>query len=179
MNIFHELQRAKLAGLPFLLIGGHAVAAHGFPRLTFDVDIVVPKNRAPEWKQWFEALGYRCFFETKGFFQLTGADGDVIPVDVMTVEENTFEKLSATSVVKMHQGMAVALPSAESIIAMKLHAIPQRDPDARPKDWMDIEGIIRANKLDVRAPAFRAMVLRYAGPGSYERLLTARAENLI
>lgn len=70
MNIFHELGRAKAAGLPFLLIGGHAVVAHGFPRLTFDVDIVVPKSRGPEWKQRFEALGYRCFHENKGFFQL-------------------------------------------------------------------------------------------------------------
>ena len=33
-------------GAPYLLIGGYALLAHGYPRATVDIDLLVPSNRA-------------------------------------------------------------------------------------------------------------------------------------
>ena len=42
MNIFEMLAReSKARGLPFLIIGGHAVNAYGYSRFTKDLDILV------------------------------------------------------------------------------------------------------------------------------------------
>jgi len=41
--------RAATLGLPLLLGGGHAVIAHGYPRSTFDLDLLVRRADRSQW----------------------------------------------------------------------------------------------------------------------------------
>ena len=46
MPIFAPVFRAlKKAGVPFLVIGGHAVVLHGHLRNTFDLDLLISDSR--------------------------------------------------------------------------------------------------------------------------------------
>jgi hypothetical protein len=42
-----------------LVIGGYAVAAHGYTRATFDVDFLVPRNDRQEWLRRAEGAGLK------------------------------------------------------------------------------------------------------------------------
>ena len=52
-------EKAALAGLEFLIIGGNAVIAYGYPRMTADVDLVVREADRRKWDELITALGYR------------------------------------------------------------------------------------------------------------------------
>lgn len=44
------VNEANSKTLPFLVIGGHAVNAHGFSRFTKDVDFLVRRENSREWE---------------------------------------------------------------------------------------------------------------------------------
>ena len=46
-------------GIPYALCGGLAMAAHGFPRATQDVDLLVPEQRMDDARAALRPLGYR------------------------------------------------------------------------------------------------------------------------
>jgi hypothetical protein len=50
------------AAVPYCIVGGLAVNLYGIPRTTFDVDLVVPRERGPlaGCRQALEGLGLRC-----------------------------------------------------------------------------------------------------------------------
>src|SRR5438552_11905970 len=54
-------QKAEEAGLPFLVIGGYAVMAHGFVRSTDDLDILVQASRRQRWREFLESLGMTLY----------------------------------------------------------------------------------------------------------------------
>ena len=59
MNVFHTIaQKAGEAGLPFLVIGGYAVMAHGFVRSTDDLDLLVHRKDFVAARRVLTALGY-------------------------------------------------------------------------------------------------------------------------
>src|SRR5689334_18540011 len=49
---------AKESKLMFLIAGGHAVIAHGHQRNTFDLDLIVRREDANQWRQLASGLGY-------------------------------------------------------------------------------------------------------------------------
>ena len=76
MNIFEQIvQHAKAAQLEFLLIGGHAVIAHGYPRFTADIDLLIEEKRIREWYDWLSGLGYVIFYRHPNFLQLRPPTG--------------------------------------------------------------------------------------------------------
>lgn len=72
MPIFQQLTGAAgKRGLRFLVIGGHAVIAHGYPRTTFDLELLVERERSPEWDALLAELGYRILARQSAFVQFT------------------------------------------------------------------------------------------------------------
>jgi hypothetical protein len=57
------------------------------------------------------------------------------------------------------------------LIALKLHATRTWDRAVQGKDYYDILGLIRANHVDVKSPAFTEILQRNATPTIKERLL--------
>ncbi|MFZ4695667.1 MAG: hypothetical protein ACOYMV_11125, partial [Verrucomicrobiia bacterium] len=62
-------REARSRGLNFLLIGGHAVNAHGYVRTTFDVDLLIADSQRSAWKILLTELGYTVRHEVDAFVQ--------------------------------------------------------------------------------------------------------------
>ena len=103
MDLFAEFQslvRAlNEAQLDYAVCGGFALAVHGFPRATQDVDLLLPEANLPALRAAVEPLGYRS--QTRPLelaagrvrlFRLTkfsGLDQDALILDVLAVTPAT------------------------------------------------------------------------------------------
>jgi hypothetical protein len=88
VNVFHTIaQEAGEAGLPFLVIGGYAVMAHGFVRSTDDLDLMVESGRRDQWRRFLEGMGMEVYREAPVFLQFNPPPGDWLPVDLMFVAD--------------------------------------------------------------------------------------------
>jgi hypothetical protein len=82
------------ARLPFLIIGGLAVNAYGHTRTTYDADFLIPRRDLPAWKALLQKFGYVVRHEQETFTQFQAPLNGMRPVDLMLVNDRTFEKLS-------------------------------------------------------------------------------------
>src|SRR5258706_9005646 len=81
--------------LEFLVIGGLAVIAYGYARDTVDLDYLVRRSKRVDWIEVLAKYGYTVYHEQENFAQFV-CEGS-IDVDLMFVNEQTFEKLWAAS----------------------------------------------------------------------------------
>ena len=165
---------AARRGLPVLLIGGHAVIAHGHPRNTFDIDFVIEVKDQKAWRGLLEGLGYRLHAETGTFFQMQPPDEQTLPVDVLMVNESTFSKIVALA--KECSGLPrdARVVSLEHLLALKCHAIKHGHSGRVEKDVDDVLGLVRANQLDITSSNWREIFLKYGPPELYEKLRKAQ-----
>lgn len=171
MKLFKDLaDEAAAGGLECLVIGGYAVILHGYDRVTADIDLLVSDEHRTEWRTWFNNRGYTILNETKSFIQLTPTEG-AVPVDLMVVTPQTFQKLSSERVSKKIAGVEAMLPKALHIVAIKVHSAISPTRHDKSKDWVDILHLIQICNLDVHSTEFRTTVVRYGGEATYERIL--------
>ena len=164
MPIFASVFRAlNEAGAPFLVIGGHAVVLHGHLRNTFDLDLLISDSKFAAGRAALTRLGYRTYFETEAFLQLLAPE-NLPPVDLMIVDDRTFDRIEITSNEKVLDGELIRIPDALRLIALKLHAT--RDPNRRTSetDWQDVEGLLMATNRNLEDPELRAIISQYGGP---------------
>lgn len=165
--------------LPYAIMGGIAVRAHGLPRPTFDVDFVlaVPRERladlfaalkeagytVPDQYHggWVDSVGGMPLFKVRLYLEGRGIDADVFLV------ENDFQKeVMSRRILDEVEGKPVHLITAEDLILFKLLA-------GRPRDLLDIEDVFfMQGQLD------EAYMRRWAAPlgvaDQLERMLNAR-----
>jgi hypothetical protein len=138
----------------YLLVGGHAVAAHGYPRATQDVDLVValtPENTLRAIAA-LTSIGYKPFApvpaqqfcdptmrETwrreKGavVFQMCSANPIDFPVDLFVSEPFDFWREHGAAVrVEIGPDLFVPVVTLRTLIAMKR-------PAGRDKDKLDLQ----------------------------------------
>ena len=161
-TVFRALRQAEIS---FLVIGGHAVVLLGHHRNTFDLDLLLRESEADRARRALLDLGYRVYFESEAFIQLTPPTS-LPPLDLMIVDDVTYSRLSAFGQRRELDHESVAIPDATRLIALKLHSARDTRRERRETDWEDIIGIIRAASLDVENAEFRAIVDRYGGPES-------------
>lgn len=89
------LQLASERNLPSLLIGGNAMILLGYLRNTADLDLLVPDQSRSQWLDLPRELGYRFFHGTPAFAQFEAPAAGGPPVDLMFVDDATWEKLFA------------------------------------------------------------------------------------
>ena len=159
-------------GLEFLLIGGHAVNAHGYERTTLDFDFMVRSADLEVWKAVLSGLGYHPIHETKAFAQFEPVGGDGFRIDLMLVDAPTFVKLIAGSELLTYGGCRIRVAGVLHLIALKLHATRTWDRAVQGKDFYDILNLIRINRIDTGSPDFQEILNRYATPSIKERLLS-------
>ncbi|MEO8614764.1 MAG: hypothetical protein ABI600_06455, partial [Luteolibacter sp.] len=83
--------------LPALMIGGHAVTALGHPRATFDLDLLIPRSSAGNWKTELTKLRFRLFAESPNFQQYEASpELPLPPLDLMLVDDAVFLTLEQT-----------------------------------------------------------------------------------
>lgn len=173
IEIFHAfVDAAKSEGREFVLIGGHAVNAHGYDRTTIDFDFLVLGSDQAAWIKIMARLGYSPYHETKAFIQFAPNSGGAMRIDLMLVDPPTFEKLSHASEEKVYGGRQIKVASILHLIALKLHATRTWDRAIQGKDYYDILNLIRIHKLDTASLEFLEILNRYASESIRERLLS-------
>ncbi len=155
-----------------LVIGGHAINAYGYNRTTVDFDFVIPGPTLSIWRDELQAMGYRWRSETRVFAQFSAPEGDnpSFPIDLMFVDEGTFEKLWTEARVLDFAGVSLRAPKPTHLIALKLHALKNPARAARGKDLPDIVQLMRIAELDLADPELEAILRRYADERTIELL---------
>jgi hypothetical protein len=162
---------AESKGLRFVVIGGHAVAAHGYERTTRDADILVCRDEADRWVEALLEAGYAQHHRGEHFIQLNPPADDPWPVDLMLVNQRTFEGMLAEAQAKSCGKAQFRVVSLRHLLALKLFALKNQPSHRVLKDMDDLLNLIQANRVDVRESWFRELALKQANLEIYEKLL--------
>jgi predicted nucleotidyltransferase len=174
MNILQSIEgAARERGLSFVVIGGLAVIEHGHLRLTADFDFLVPREARDRWHALLLDLGYNAVQQRDAFGQYAAPEGAGWPVDLMFVNEVTFQGIQAAAKPIGIQGARVRLVSLEHLLALKLHALKHSHLGRFLKDFDDVTYLAKANKIDLRSPAIRDLFLKYGNSDLYEKICRA------
>ncbi|MEY2503072.1 MAG: hypothetical protein QOI07_3406 [Verrucomicrobiota bacterium] len=164
------LRLAAERKLPCLIIGAHAGVTLGYIRNTLDLDLLVPEESRSGWLDLLRELGYRFFHGVAAFAQFEPPDETGVPIDLMFVDEATWEKLAKGAVETDLSGVRALVPRPEYLVALKLHAAVSATRSKPEMDWEDIRQIVRICRLDPKDESFRALILRYGGENGLARL---------
>ena len=128
---------SKNSELPFLVIGGLAVIAHGYPRDTVDLDYLVRRSDREAWIRALVCQGYGLAHEHENFAQFTSEPGGT-DVDLMFVNDSTFDAMFAASTSQDTGVSQARFPSLEHLVALKLHVLKQGLRHRALKDMDDV-----------------------------------------
>ena len=171
MNVLRTIsQKAGGAGLPMLLIGGYAVMAHGFVRATDDLDLLVQGSRREQWRGLLEGLGMNVYRERTAFLQFNPAPDARLPVDLLFVADEVFERMRTDAEQETMEGVSIGVVSLLHLIALKSHAIQHGKPLRRMKDTEDLIQLIKLNGLNLNEPELRATILKHGNQELYDKL---------
>lgn len=133
------------AGLPYMIVGGHALLLYGEPRLTKDIDITlgVGLERLPEVLDASRAAGLKPLVDPEAFTRKTlvlpcGDQESGIRVDLI-FSFSPYEQLAISRARKvMIRNTELSFASAEDLVIHKLIA-------GRPRDLEDVKGVLLRN----------------------------------
>jgi hypothetical protein len=164
------LRGASERGLDSLLIGGNAVILLGYVRNTVDLDLLLSEETRSRWLDLMRELGYRFLHGVPAFAQFEPPVDGAAPVDLMFVEQATWEKLREGAKEMDLAGERVFLPRPEYLVALKLHAAASPTRSKPEVDWEDIRQIVRLCALKPDKEPFRSLILRYGGEDALWRI---------
>ena len=107
--------------------------------------------------------------------QFNPAPGARLPVDLMFVADEVFERMRADAQQAIVEGISFGVVSLLHLIALKCHAIQHGKPLRRIKDTEDLIQLITLNGLDLNEPELRATILKHGNQELYEKLQHACA----
>ena len=154
-----------------MVIGGHAVNAHGFTRFTKDLDLLVRRPDVEKWVATLKIDGYAVDHDSGNFLQLSASAKNAPPVDIMLVNEPTFLQMKAASKEIQIQDLSFLVPSLDHLLALKMHALKHGPSHRGYKDLVDVLSLVDANHIDVRGDKFRSLCDKYGDAKIYERIL--------
>ncbi|MEM6910701.1 MAG: hypothetical protein AAF555_03885 [Verrucomicrobiota bacterium] len=160
---------AKACGLPYLLVGGHAVNARGFSRVTKDIDIAICRKDWFGWKHALEQAGWSCQARNINFGVFSMVSEPTVKMDLMLLEKETFGKLSSKADEIDYDGFHARVPDSLDLAAMKIHALEQHRlqtgmAQGRKNDVPDIRYLLGSVGISMDSPKFQAIINRYGSP---------------
>jgi hypothetical protein len=172
MNLFALLNDISgHEGLRFLMIGGHAVNAYGYSRITHDLDILLSRDDRQGWLTAMSSSRYTLQHDGGGFLQFAPPIGDLWPLDLMIAAPQTFAKMLDASREVQQGEFKFRVPSLEHMFVLKLHALKEGAKSRHFKDFMDILSLVQANGVDIRNDSFRELCEKYGSKEVYERII--------
>jgi predicted nucleotidyltransferase len=138
----------------YALIGGFAVAHHGLPRPTRDIDfiILVPRIRLPGLLDRFHESGFTFSMEQVirelGESHMSMIRFGAVRVDLLDAVVPIFRRTVENALETEVQGRKVMIARAEELIALKLIA-------SRETDLRDIRGMLAARAGTLHLDAVR------------------------
>lgn len=157
--------------IPFILIGGYAVIAHKFSRLTQDIDFLVSET---DRERAIQALGkeaYQSFHSTPLFTRFKSNIPGMLVVDLLYVDSKTMLVISKEGKEIVIDGRTFVIPSLLHLIALKLHALKNSPRLRESKDLLDIVGLVKENAIDIESDEFKKVCEKYGASSIHQRLL--------
>lgn len=174
MGFFDQLsEAAQNRALDFLVIGGLAVSFYGYSRETADLDLLIRQTDRQPWGELLSGLGYVLEHDGGTFAQFAPPQQGKWPVDLMLVREPTFAPMLAQSRHVDLYGARLRIPSVAHLLALKLHTLKHTRGQRFLKDFLDVEGLVRLNRLDLRSEKVRELFLKYGNLELYEKVVRA------
>jgi predicted nucleotidyltransferase len=170
-------QEAGQRNLRFLVIGGLAVNHYGYSRETGDLDFFISQDDRAGWLTLLQDFGYTSHNDGGSFIQYNPPADNAWPVDLMLVQDKTFAPIFAASQEADFFGTKSRVPSLEHLIALKLHAIKNTRMTRFLKDFLDVEYLIRLNRLDIKSNKIRGLFDKYGTPDLYEKVSRSLANS--
>ena len=155
--------------IPFLLIGGRGLEAHGYVRNTKDVDLLISLQSKDAIATSLRELEYACIAETAIFSRWRSANPISDDVDLLYVDPGTYAKLASDAITMDFGSETVSVPSLLGMIALKLHAI-RNNPERRHRDVSDIRAVIELHRNTIHPDEIQSMCERYGTPGIFNDL---------
>jgi len=149
---------------PLLVIGGHALAAHGVARQTVDVDCLIAVENRQALDTHLRSGGFERTGETDNFARYSHSSDLVPDVDVLFVDASTFDKLHMGSIPLQRGPTKLQAPALPHLIALKLHAI-RNNPAREAGDLGDIARLLHANPGDISSSELSALCMQFGPPG--------------
>ncbi len=171
-TIFHLISEAsKKSGATCILIGGFAINYYKVTRQTADVDFLITKDDFEKIAPWLKKEGYKEDCIEKIFTRLKGNERYLMDIDFLFVEKDTFDKVmnDAKKITIAKQEFLV--PSLNTLIALKLHALKNNFKLRENKDLPDIIELIRVNKINYKTKEFKELCLKFATEEIYQKIL--------
>ena len=138
------LSRIQLrSAVPFVVIGGWALQAHGYTRSTVDVDCLVPVAALEDLESALNQAGFECFDRVSAFRRFRHTIEPLMVIDVMRVDQPTFDKVAAGAFPFTFGRVELRVPALPHLIALKLHSA--KNVLRAGKDLADIAELLRAN----------------------------------
>ena len=177
----HLLDVVKLANheqREFLIIGGLCATLYGVERLTRDIDFLIAPEDSLLWRLMVKKLGYEFTHGTQAFQQFEDPTKERPPLDLMLVNESTWEKLvNIARKVNIDENTAAFLPDPLHYIAMKLQAFTDPLRRSDNSDWSDILNMAKHFDIQFATGQSREIVLRYSNEETL-RLLESDLEKM-
>ncbi|MDD2600106.1 MAG: hypothetical protein PHO37_12920 [Kiritimatiellae bacterium] len=156
-------------GASVLLIGGMALPAFDVVRQTIDLDCLIAASQEGVLRDVLVAAGYNEAARTAMFVRYSSPSVYHYDVDVLLVDDITFEKILADSQL-FNAGLgSFYVPSLAHMIMLKLHAM-KNNRSRELKDLSDIVELLRANPGEIAEKALQAMCRKYGPEGVYIKL---------
>ncbi len=156
-------------GVPILLIGGMALPAFDVIRQTVDTDCLMATSKETALQDVLIAAGYIEVQRTYNFVRYTSVSVYHSDVDVLLVDDNTFEKVFVDSTPFKVGNATINVPSAENMIMLKLHAM-KNNHKRELKDLSDIIDMIRNDPSRIKDKELQKMCDQYGPDGIYEKI---------
>ena len=153
--------------LGYLIIGGYAVAAHGFTRPTFDVDFLVRREDLEMWKVRLAEAGLALVSERSAFAQFSLPDSNE-GLDLMLVDSQTFERMRTSAITVDFDGTAGQVVGLDHLLILKLHVLRQALPHRTNRDAEDVEVLLRRHGISLDSEHYRQIFLSYGSKEIYE-----------
>jgi predicted nucleotidyltransferase len=174
MGLFQQIAgEAKKCNLQFLVIGGLAVNFYGYSRDTADLDLLIHRDMRDRWMAFFLEINYSLYQEKGAFIQFSPPEKGTWPVDLMMVREPTFRPIFDFGKEVEMYGAKLLIPTLEHLIALKLHALKHSHLGRYLKDFLDVENLVRINRIDLKSDKTRRMFLKYGTLEIYEKVSQA------
>lgn len=149
----------------------------GYSRDTSDLDFFVSQTDREAWMKLLSDFGYADYVDGGNFIQYAPPEQNAWPVDLMLVQEKTFASIFSASQEANLFDVQSRVPSLEHLIALKLHALKHTRLHRFLKDYLDVENLIRVNRLDIKSERLRDLFSKYGTPDLYERISRSLAND--
>lgn len=129
---------------PFLIVGGHALAAHGVVRQTIDIDCLIAAEDEGIFEANLTAGGYVPAARTENFARYASKSPNLPEIDVLFVDSITFKKLEKAAIPLQRGKHEFRVPGLPQLVALKLHAV-RNEPQREGRDLSDVAELLRLN----------------------------------